>query len=643
MFNDLMTYTLNERDIFKPISDLDYQERQVKKAEMKAQQAEKTRVAIRAFEGDFVHSNIVTKPSYKAILDMGVEDVTSGNQVLALRYNDLAWSTSGVYRTRLYGDGDIYLLVEFDGRAGFESAVNPMSYDPVEDVLHNLFIFIKKAVVRFKEYDRVSNLPFSYEDIKATPEYRQFMDRGLVDITSKVQQERRVVRFKNPSGGYYNIHPNGYIRRDPSGRQSEQSWSRYGVANTLDEYRELMRILLNRRTLRAFEAKSVFKPVSREEVAQRKKVVVAKAKAVKDTAKSLIKGLGLNKDTYDAYLNDTDTVRDISDELQKHSDVLDDLDANLPDYVDEVIEIIDAQFSMTKVVCKQCGHLMDLTTDATRYFRGEPEAWSCPSCSYTTEEEENPRFVRVHDQDLDESPRQVTKTFTYYTFNELSDEAKQNAIEKLRDINVDYDWWENDYISEVLSDKYGIAFSISEDFGFDLDRGQYVSFGRTLEIKDSAKFLKRVAAPIAKPYYLRYKQLALADKKPVRKLSLSNRDIFKPASDVDVKQRDQDKMAIAMEDFYQSVSKGEYTEDEEMSFTFDHPSGQSTQILVVLPYGVPEGIISDIESWFNDDVVGFALGYLQKEFDYMMSDEGVIDTIKNGDYEFDEDGDVVHS
>jgi hypothetical protein len=62
-----------------------------------------------------------------------------------------------------------------------------------------------------------------------------------------------------------------------------------------------------------------------------------------------------------------------------------------------------------------------------------------------------------------------------------------------------------------------------------------------------------------------------------------------------------------------------------------------------LPYGVPEGIISDIESWFNDDVVGFALGYLQKEFDYMMSDEGVIDTIKNGDYEFDEDGDVVHS
>jgi hypothetical protein len=38
-----------------------------------------------------------------------------------------------------------------------------------------------------------------------------------------------------------------------------------------------------------------------------------------------------------------------------------------------------------------------------------------------------------------------TRTINVYEFSELSDEAKEKAIEKLYDINVDYDWWDSNY------------------------------------------------------------------------------------------------------------------------------------------------------------------------------------------------------
>ena len=43
--------------------------------------------------------------------------------------------------------------------------------------------------------------------------------------------------------------------------------------------------------------------------------------------------------------------------------------------------------------------------------------------------------------------RQETVTYTYYTFDELTDEQKKKAIEKFRDINTHYDW-HDDTISD---------------------------------------------------------------------------------------------------------------------------------------------------------------------------------------------------
>jgi hypothetical protein len=52
-----------------------------------------------------------------------------------------------------------------------------------------------------------------------------------------------------------------------------------------------------------------------------------------------------------------------------------------------------------------------------------------------------------------------------YSFDELSEEAKEKAIEKLYDLNVDYEWWEMTY-----DDASQIGLEIEE---FDLDRRCY--------------------------------------------------------------------------------------------------------------------------------------------------------------------------
>src|SRR5688572_27255234 len=54
-----------------------------------------------------------------------------------------------------------------------------------------------------------------------------------------------------------------------------------------------------------------------------------------------------------------------------------------------------------------------------------------------------------------------------FKFSELSESAKQTAIEKFRDVSVDYEWWESTY-----EDAENIGLKIKE---FDIDRGSYVN------------------------------------------------------------------------------------------------------------------------------------------------------------------------
>lgn len=57
--------------------------------------------------------------------------------------------------------------------------------------------------------------------------------------------------------------------------------------------------------------------------------------------------------------------------------------------------------------------------------------------------------------------REDTKVTKVYRFEELSDKAQQKVLEKLCDVNIDYEWWES-----VYQDAKNIGVKIEE---FDLD------------------------------------------------------------------------------------------------------------------------------------------------------------------------------
>jgi hypothetical protein len=74
--------------------------------------------------------------------------------------------------------------------------------------------------------------------------------------------------------------------------------------------------------------------------------------------------------------------------------------------------------------------------------------------------------------------RTRTTTINVYSFFELSEQAKKNAINKLSDINVDYEWWEFTY-----EDAKNIGLKIT---GFDLDRNRHATGQLTLSAAEVA-------------------------------------------------------------------------------------------------------------------------------------------------------------
>lgn len=74
-------------------------------------------------------------------------------------------------------------------------------------------------------------------------------------------------------------------------------------------------------------------------------------------------------------------------------------------------------------------------------------------------------------------------TFKVFEFEELSDEAKERAIEQFRYMNVDYGWW--DCVYEMAEE---IGFTITE---FDIDYRSIIKGELNLSILDSFKLIRK--------------------------------------------------------------------------------------------------------------------------------------------------------
>ena len=172
-----------------------------------------------------------------------------------------------------------------------------------------------------------------------------------------------------------------------------------------------------------------------------------------------------------------------------------------------------------------------------------------------------------------------TITTNLYTFDELSEEAKRKAIEKLYDINVDHDWWWC-----IYDDAEMIGCKIS---GFDLDR-------RLIEF-DNEKDVETVAQLVLKNHGIGADTNRLAD------TYLHDRKNL-------------------VEKFSDGVKTDIVTEENEYDFDQE---------------------CDDLDREFINQLGERYLTMLRDDYEYHTSDEAIIETIKCNEYEFTQDGKIA--
>jgi hypothetical protein len=169
-----------------------------------------------------------------------------------------------------------------------------------------------------------------------------------------------------------------------------------------------------------------------------------------------------------------------------------------------------------------------------------------------------------------------TITTNLYTFDELSEEAKQKAIKKFYDINVDYDWWKYTY-----DDAEMIGCKIS---GFDLDR-RSIGF-------DNEKDIETVAQLILENHGIGCDTNRLAD----------------------TYLHDRKKL---VEKFSDGVKTDIVTEENEYDFDQE---------------------CDDLDREFIKQLGECYLIMLRDDYEWRTSEEQIIETIKCNEYEFTQDG-----
>ncbi len=163
-----------------------------------------------------------------------------------------------------------------------------------------------------------------------------------------------------------------------------------------------------------------------------------------------------------------------------------------------------------------------------------------------------------------------------YPFDELSEDAREKAVEKLYDINVDYEWWEF-----TFEDAKTAKLKLTE---FDIGRGNYLR-GEFIEYaKDTAIAIIENHGNKCETYQTATEFIADSEKLYVTYPVKPDDDGF------DVNEYDRENEQEALD--------GEFL----------------------------QAILEDYRVM------------LQKEYEYLSSEEQIVETIKANEYEFTEDG-----
>jgi len=181
-----------------------------------------------------------------------------------------------------------------------------------------------------------------------------------------------------------------------------------------------------------------------------------------------------------------------------------------------------------------------------------------------------------------------TRTITVYNFSELSEDAKENAIENLADINIELEWWE-----PIYEDLKSIGFECK---GFEIYR--YCKLIATESYRTVAKKVLEQHGQSCGTYTLAFQFIETHQ-------NLSYR---------------LDRLL----DMYHS---GKYQDHREqwLSEKIDDLENQ----------------IEELESKFHNDMENDYRLMLEKEWDYLTTEEAIVNTIETMEYEFDKNGNLV--
>ena len=178
-------------------------------------------------------------------------------------------------------------------------------------------------------------------------------------------------------------------------------------------------------------------------------------------------------------------------------------------------------------------------------------------------------------------PRTFTHVKTLFTFDELSKEAQEKAIEELWDCNVDHDWWDATYGGAAE-----IGLEITE---FDTDRGT-IRGDLTESLLDCCKL--------------------------IRKNHGKECDTFATAKQY-------------LTEYIKAFKKDGWKEDMDLE--------DYTPVELLTEFGMYDEA-ADVENDFKKALLEDYLVILRKEYEYLTSKEAIKETIKANDWYFNAGG-----
>lgn len=215
-----------------------------------------------------------------------------------------------------------------------------------------------------------------------------------------------------------------------------------------------------------------------------------------------------------------------------------------------------------------------------------------------------------------------------YSFEELSPEAQENALENNRDINVDYDGWEDGVTEGFKEDMREIGIDdIEISFSGFYSQGDGASF--TSEDIDTRKLFNAVGIKSNDALNME------VDDERSRGENKDFYDLLDTMEDVGQLERNR----IKPEEIRVTIER---TDSRHVHFNtvranveiWDEPDG----------WGEPYGFIDELEDKVTEYIRGICKDLyrdLEKEYDDLTSDESVKETLISNDYEFDEEGNII--